>query len=181
MKPFGASSFYPIIKERWKNAIKINNESQATSIAGYEIKFPSEFPSDYSLQFGVVEVAPDDGRFACLFYSKEPLTDSMRFNEFFKQKGIWINYRKWVSSSSKEGSFDFHIQNHLQTLKKEGIDGCEITINGHKGMASSQQDRLFHGVDVHDPSQVEFVTKETHITLQGYLAKEELIKVAESI
>jgi len=35
--PFNASSLYPVIKERWKNAIQINNESQATSISGYEI------------------------------------------------------------------------------------------------------------------------------------------------
>lgn len=179
MRPFGASSFYPIIKERWKNAIVINNESQATDLAGYRIKFPS-VPLGYSLQFGVVEIAPDDTKFVLLFYSKEPLTDSMRFNEFFKQNGIWITYRRWTSSS-QEGSFDFNIPNYIRTLKKQGRDGYEITINEHKGIASSERDRLFHGVDIHDPSQVEFMMNETHIILQGYLPKEELIKVAESI
>ncbi|MHB8602699.1 MAG: DUF4367 domain-containing protein [Nitrosotalea sp.] len=180
MRSFGASSFYPIIKERWKNATMVHNESQATSLAGYEIKFPSKILFDSNLQFGVVETAPDDAKFVLLFYSKEPLTDSTRFNEFFKQNGIWIAYRRWTSSS-QEGSFDFNIPNYIRTFKKEGRDGYEITINGHKGMASSQRDRLFHGVDIHDPSQVEFMIKETHITIQGYLEKDDLIKIAESI
>ena len=179
LRPFGASSYYPIIKERWKNAIIIDNESDATSIAGYKIKFPSKIPSDYDLQFGVIEITSNDDRLACLFYSKESLTDSMRFNEFFKQEGIWITYRKWASP--KESSFDFNIPNYMRTLKKEGRDGYEITINGRKGLASSERDRLFHGVDIHDPSQVEFTMEETHVTLRGYLKKETLIKVAESI
>ncbi len=178
--PFGASSFYPIIKERWKNATVINNESQATSFTDYGIKFPSKMPFDYNLQFGAVETAPDDTKFVFLFYSKKLITDSMRLDEFFKQKGIWIIYRRWASSI-KEGSFDFNIPFYMRALKKEGIDGNVITINGHKGIASSQRDRLFHGVDIHDPSQVEFNMEETHITIQAYLPKEDLIKILESI
>ncbi len=180
MIPFGALSFYPIIKERWKNATKINNEFQATSLAGYKIKFPSKMLFDYSLEFGVVETAPDDTKFVLLFYSKETLTDSMRLNEFFKQKGIWIIYRRWTSSF-KEGSFDFNIPYYIRALKKEGRNGYVITINEHKGIASSQQDRLFHGVDIRDSSQVLFMIEETHISIQAYLAKEDLIKIAESI
>lgn len=179
MIPFGATSFYPIIKERWKDAIKINDESNATHLAGYKIKFPSKMPTDYSLQFGVVETALDDTNLVSVFYSKKPLTDSMRFNEFFRQKGIWINYRRWVSS--QEGGFELHIPNFIRLLKKEGRDGYEITINRSRGIASSERDRLFHGVEIHDPSQVEFMMDETHITLQGYLSKEVLIKIAESI
>ena len=181
MKPFGASSFYPIIKERWKNATTVNSETEATILAGYKIKFPSKMPLDYNLQFGTVETAPyDNNKFVVLFYSKEPLTDTMRLNEFFKQNGIWINYRRWVTTTGK-GSFDFGIPDYLRFIKKERGDGYEITINGHRGIATSQRDRLFHGVDIHDPSQVEFNLDETHITIQGYFAKENLIKVAESI
>ncbi len=174
---FGAPSFYPIIKERWKNATRIDSESQATSFAGYNIKFPSKMPFDYNLQFGVVEIAPDNTRFVLLFYSKELITDSMRFNEFFKKSGIWITYRRWTSST-KEGSFDFNIPNYIRALKKEGRDGYAVTINGHKGITSDQRDRLFHGVDIHDPSQIEFMTEETHITIQAYLPKEDLLKIA---
>ena len=179
--PFNASSLYPIIKERWKNGTKISDATEATFLAGFNVKFPSTVPNDYCLQLGIVETAPDDNKHVLLSYSKNPITDSMRLNEFFIQKGIWIYYRKWESDPQKAGGFEFHIPDCIRAIKREGRDVYEITINGHRGIASSQRDRLFHGVDIHDPSQVEFMIEKTHITIQGYLAKEKLIKVAESI
>lgn len=174
------SKLYPIIKERWKNATDISSESEATSSAGYTIKFPSKVPDDYKLQLGVVETAPDDTKFVFLFYSKEPLIDSMRLNEFFKKDGIWIIYRRWASS--EEGSFESRVKDYLRTLQRNKVEACEITINGNKGIFANQNDRLLQGYyDVHDPSKVEFVMDETHVTIDGYFAKEDLIKVAESI
>ncbi|MGI0069563.1 MAG: hypothetical protein ACREAN_04830, partial [Nitrosopumilaceae archaeon] len=129
-----------------------------------------------------VETAPNDNsKHVSLFFSKYLITDLMRFNEFFAQKGIWIVYRKEEANPQSEGGFEFHLQDYIRAIKKEGKDVTEIIINGHKGIASNERDRLFRGCDIHDPSQVEFVMDKTHITLQGYFAKEELITVAQSI
>ncbi len=181
MGTFNASSFYPVIRERWKNASKIDNEIEATSLAGYIVKFPSRLPPSYRLQFGVVETAPDNSKHVSLFFSKNPVTDSTRFNEFFAQKGIWIVCRKENVEPQKPGGFEFYLPDYIRDIKKEGRDVSEITINGHKGLASNERDRLFHGIDIHDPSQVEFVMDKTHVILQGYFAKEELIAIAQSI
>ena len=179
--PFNTSSFYPVIKERWKTGIKISDATEATSLAGFDVKFPSTVPNDYCLQLGIVETAPDDNKHVFLYYSKNPITDSMRLNEFFIQKGIWIYYRKWEFIPQKAGGFGFHIQDYIRAIKREGKDVYEFTINEHTGIASNQRDRLFHGVDIHDPSQVEFQIGRTHVSIQGYLTTEELIKIAESI
>ena len=175
------SKFYPIIKERWKNAIRISNESEATSLAGFNIKFPLRMADDYKLQFGVVETTPDSGKHVLLYFSKNLITDSMKVNEFFIQKGIFLYYRKWVANPQKENSFEFHIREYLRALQHNKVEASEIIINGHKGIFGNQRDRLFHGYDIHDPSQVEFVMDNTHVTIQGYFSKDELIPIAQSI
>jgi len=172
------SKFYPIIKERWKNAVKIDNESDVTSLAGFDVKFPSKLPRDYHLELGVIETLDDDTKHVFLYYSKGAITDSMRWNEFFIQKGITAYYRKW---ESKEASFESHIRGFLQALRQNKVESSQIIINGHKGIFGNQRDRLFHGYDIHDPSQIEFVMDETHVTLQGYFSKDELIQFAQSI
>ncbi len=169
------------IGKMFKNVIKIDNDSQATTLVSYRIKFPSKMPPSYNLQFGMIETVHDNNKFVILFYSKDTITDAMRANEFFAQKGIAIYYRKEESDPRKEGGFEFHIRDYLCALQRDKVEASEVTINGHKGIVSSQRDRLFHGVEIHDPSQVEFVMKETHITIQGYLEKEDLIRIAESI
>ncbi|MDE1862092.1 MAG: hypothetical protein KGI33_04170 [Thaumarchaeota archaeon] len=142
------------------------------------MKFPSNVPTDYKLQFGVVETAPDNGKHVLLYFSKIPITGSMKVNELFIQKGITVYYRKW---ESKGAGFESNIRDYLRVLQRDKVEASEITINGHKGIFGNQLDRLFHGYDIHDPSQVEFVMDETHVTLQGYFAKEELISIAQSI
>lgn len=176
-----SSKFYPIIKERWKNAVKIDDESKATSLAGFKVKFPSKLPKDYQLQLGIVETV-DDLSQIFLYYSKNPITESMRWNEFFAQNGMTIHYTKEESDPEKARGFEFHIKDRLRDLQRNKVEAREITINGHKGIFTNQKDRLFRGYyDLHDPSGVAFVMDGTYVTINGYFAKEDLISVAESI
>ena len=115
------SKFYPVIKERWKNAT-IYNEAEATSLAGFDVKFPSKMPNNYQLQLGIVETTPDNGKHVFLYFSKDAITDSMKVNEFFAQKGISIYYRKEESDPQKAGGFEFHVKDYIKTLRKSCVE-----------------------------------------------------------
>lgn len=175
------SSLYPIIKERWKNELRIDKESDASALVGYCVRFPSRLPPDYSLQLGVVVALPDGGKDVFLYYSKVPITDLMRWNEFFAQKGIILHYRKENTDSKGRYGFESHLQDYVRFIREDGVDASEVSINGNMAMVANERDRMFHGCKVHDPSQVEFVMDKTHVTIKGYFAKEELVAIAESI
>ncbi len=107
----------------------------------------------------------------------------MTLDNFFDNGGFWIIYENGPYEAGNNASVNKWKSDSL-TLYKTGwkYDVLITSINGYPAMAFDQNYRDGgEGPKIHDPSLVDFITKDARITLQGYLPKEELIPIAESI
>lgn len=196
--PESADDLYPVIKERWSgpDITTITNELEASSKAGFGVKFPTQMPSsDYKLQLAIVNrETGEDNKYVFLYYSEKPITNEMTFNQFWEQGGISVTYHKnfaMVRNDFPEsvGSMNYGEMNPsfsnltamVEAVKDSGMNAYETTINGHQASAIADVHREFQGFPVHDPAQVDFIVGNTHITLQGYKDTDELIRIAESM
>jgi hypothetical protein len=172
---------YPIIKEEWGDKHIVNNESEASSVAGFDVKFPSWVESGYKLRLAAVDSTVDNNRYVWLFYSPNPISDNERINEFWAHGGINIIYHKTVvitgDNTFSSSTLDFHRSD--VKLSIDYINGS--TIHHRDGVGFNGRIRNFNGLQTQDPAQVDFIDGGTFVTLQGFKTITELTKIAESI
>ncbi len=176
-----ASDFYPNIKERWASKIRVSSDSEASSLSGFDVRFPARIPTGYKLELAVVDPTIEDNKYVYLFYSRNCISESMRIDEFFAWKGILVIYHKASLVIGSSSFSDTQIRFFIKASKDYGTNAYEVTINGHRGIVFSERDRDLQGFKIHDPSQVDFIADDTYITLQAFLPETELIQIAESI
>ncbi|WP_148701096.1 hypothetical protein [Candidatus Nitrososphaera evergladensis] len=196
--PESVDDLYPVIKQRWSgsNFTAITNESEASSLAGFDVKFPTRMPSsDYKLQLGIVNrETGDNNKYVFLYCSEKPVTDDMTFNQFWEQGGISVTYHKNATSYVNEYDGNTYTSYSNITAMYEivvheyGFDAHLTNVNGHQAIAIADVHREFVPEPynelefaVHDPAQVDFVAGNTYVTLQGYKDADELVRIAESI
>lgn len=186
--PTSADDFYPVIRERWSgpNMTAITSESETLSLADFDIRFPTQMPSGYKLQLGIVNSETgEDNKYVLLYYSANPITEDTRFNHFWEQGGISIIYHKNVTEYFADNG-DHHmsyssIHNMADFARSNGKSAYEPVINGHRGVAIGDHHHVFQGFPIHDPAQVDFGAGNTYISIQAYMDTEELVRIAESI
>lgn len=86
--PTSADDFYPVIRERWSgpNTTVITSELEASSLADFDVKFPTVMPDGYTLQLAFVNSdTGEDNKYVFLYYSENPITDNTRVNHFWEQ------------------------------------------------------------------------------------------------
>jgi len=83
--------------------------------------------------------------------------------------------------------FDDNGDHHMSYSSIDGIammqgqNSYEPLINGHRGIAIDEQQRVFQGFPIHDPAQVDFGAGNTYISIQAYMDAKQLVRIAESI
>lgn len=180
--PVNPLSKEPLIDQRFGHLFLIQNESQASQLADFNVKFPTKLPQEYNLQLSVVDPTIENNKYVWLFYSKTPISDNMTTHDFWEHGGISIDYYKVDKDNTEEIFTTKVLPTYIDAVKNSGyLDAHQTTINGHAALAYSQVYTEFQGWKVHQPSQVEFIEGNSHITLQADLPLEELIQVAKSI
>lgn len=194
--PESVDDLYPVINERWSGpdiTATITNELEASSKAGFDVKFPTHMPSgDYKLQLAIVNrETGEDNKYVFLYYSEKPITNEMTFNQFWEEGGISVTYHKNMTMvrNDLEGTMNYGEMNPsfsnltamVEAVKDSGMNAYETTINGHQASVIADVHREFQGFPVHDPAQVDFIAGNTHVTLQGYRETDDLIRIAESM
>ncbi len=168
----------PFISQRWGDEIKVNNETEASQTAGYLVKFPTKLPDNYKLQLSVVDPLTPANKYVYLFYSKSPITDTMRWHDFLNAGGITMNIHHDRYQDPSPDPFGVLLIG-LQHMGYQ--DAHEITVNGYKGWAGSNHTRNFNGWVIEDPSEVEYLANGTDVQIAGDLPVDELIDTAQSM
>ncbi|HKU33432.1 MAG TPA: hypothetical protein VJR22_06265, partial [Candidatus Nitrosotalea sp.] len=168
----------PFINQRWGDEIKVNNETEASQIAGYLVKFPTKLPENYKLQLSVVDPITPANKYVYLFYSKSPISDTMRWHDFLNAGGITINiHHNQYQNPSPDPWATLIIG--LQHMGYK--DAHEVTINGYKAWVGSNHTRFFNGWHVEDPSELEYLANGTDVQIAGDFTTNELIDMGQSM
>ncbi len=177
----GTHSTSPIIDDYWNSTTRIDL-TQSSTLAGFNVKIPSKIPTNYTLQISSIKKIENYTE-VYLFYSKVPITENMTLDNFFGSGGFWITYNNGPYEEGNNASTNKWMSDSL-ALYRTGwkYDVLVTSINGYPAISFDQNYRDGGGGQkIHDTSLVDFITKDARISLQGYLPKEELIQIAQSI
>lgn len=179
------SAANPLSTERpiytiWGNYTKVHNGTDASLLAGYDVKFPSKLPDNYTLKLAVMRPLLPEHKYVYLFYSKFPISDSMPLHDFWHDRGIMIRYDynpNWMHDPTY-GNWTGYINGE----KEDGYpDAHDVIIDGYKGWAGSNHTGNLEGWPIQRPSVIEFQAKGVEVQLFGGVSLDELTAVARSI
>ncbi len=180
------SSVNPHSKERaidtiFGNDTKVYNAADASSLAGYRIKFPARLPDNYILQQAVMHPNLPQHRYIYLFYSKSPYQNAMPIERGYLNGGgiqIRYDYNPYWMSDPIYGNWTGYINGE----KINGYpDAHSILINGYPGWAASNHMYNSEGWSGQEPSVVEYDAKGVEVRLMGEIPLDELTAVAQSM
>ncbi|MDE1766620.1 MAG: hypothetical protein KGI27_10180 [Thaumarchaeota archaeon] len=179
------SSTNPLSKERtiytiWGNDAKVHNETDASLLAGYAVRFPTKLPANYTLQLAVMRPLLPQHKYVYLFYSESPIQDTMRVHDFWHDKGIMIRY-----DYNSNWMHDPNYGNWTGYIRGEKVDGYpdahDMIINGYKGWAGSNHTGNFEGWPIQNPSVIEYNANGVEVQLFGGISLDKLAAVGLSI
>lgn len=184
-QPVSDSATNPLSTERpiytvWGNYTKVHNGTDASLLAGYDVKFPSKLPDNYAMQLAVMRPLLPAHKYVYLFYSKFPISDSIPLHDFWHDKGIMIRYDynpNWMHDPTY-GNWTGYINGE----KEDGYpDAHDVIIDGYKGWAGSNHAGNLEGWPIQRPSVIEFQAKGVEVQLFGGITLDNLTEVARSI
>lgn len=170
------------INSMWGDKIKVNDDFEASKLAGFTIHFPSKIPDGFHLQLAMVDPTIENNKYVRAFYSTDAISNTMTLYDFFAQKGIYIYYTKMPIALKDVNLFNTILSSHVHEFQNHGyVDVHEVEINGYHGTVYEQRDLEFQGSSIHRPSQLELFVGDSDITMQAYLPDSTLINIAKSI
>lgn len=185
IQPASGLASNPLAKARsihsiWGNSTKVHNDTDASVLAGYEVRFPTRLPSSYALQLAVMKPLLPQHRYVYLFYSKFPISKTMRVQDFWDDKGIMIryDYNPYWTHDPIYGNWTSYINGE----KAGGYqDAHEVTVNGYSGWAGSNHTGNIQGLPIQRPSVIEYDANGVEVQITGGIPLPDLTAVAQSI